>query len=122
MQEHHYLGYTQPVGEHLKYLIYAQGQPVAALAWSSPPRHLGACGHFIGWSASQRRAGIRLLADNRPDGRVWIIPDRDAAGERCAESLLKQITPHRFVRWLRQEENKQPTDYPESLSTQYFTK
>ena len=24
MQQHHYLGYTQPVGEHLKYLVYAQ--------------------------------------------------------------------------------------------------
>ena len=27
MQQHHYLGYTQPVGEHLKYLVYAQGRP-----------------------------------------------------------------------------------------------
>ena len=23
LQQHHYLGYTQPVGEHLKYLVYA---------------------------------------------------------------------------------------------------
>ena len=71
MQEHHYLGYTQPVGEHLKYLIYAQGQPVAALAWSSAPRHLGARDRFIGWSASQRRAGIHLLAYNT---RFLILP------------------------------------------------
>ena len=26
MEEHHYLGYEQPVGEHLKYLVYAQGR------------------------------------------------------------------------------------------------
>ena len=71
MQEHHYLGYTQPVGEHLKYLIYAQDQPVAALAWSSAPRHLGARDRFIGWSASQRRAGIHLLAYNT---RFLILP------------------------------------------------
>ena len=32
MQQHHYLGYTQPVGEHLKYLVFAQGNPVACLA------------------------------------------------------------------------------------------
>ena len=25
MEEHHYLGYEQPVGEHLKYLVWAQG-------------------------------------------------------------------------------------------------
>src|ERR1035441_9140813 len=29
MEEHHYLGYEQPVGEHLKYLVWAQGRPVA---------------------------------------------------------------------------------------------
>jgi hypothetical protein len=71
MQTHHYLGYTQPVGEHLKYLIYAQGRPVAALAWSSAPRHLGARDRFIGWSASQRRAHIHLLAYNT---RFLILP------------------------------------------------
>ena len=42
MQAHHYLGYTQPVGEHLKYVYYARGKPVACMAWSSSPRHLGA--------------------------------------------------------------------------------
>jgi len=36
-----YLGYTQPVGEHLKYLISADGVPVACMAWSSAPRHWG---------------------------------------------------------------------------------
>jgi hypothetical protein len=71
MEAHHYLGYTRPVGEHLKYLIYAQGQPVAALAWSSAPRHLGARDRFIGWSASQRRAQLHLLAYNT---RFLILP------------------------------------------------
>ena len=36
------LGNIRPVGEHLKYLVYAQGRPMACLAWSSAPRHLGA--------------------------------------------------------------------------------
>src|SRR5690242_7206654 len=27
MQEHHYLGHEQPVGEHLKYLVWAQARP-----------------------------------------------------------------------------------------------
>ena len=38
MEEHHYLGYEQPVGEHLKYLVWANGRPVACVAWSSAPR------------------------------------------------------------------------------------
>ena len=37
LQHHHYLGYTQPVGEHLKYMVFAQGRPIACLAWSSAP-------------------------------------------------------------------------------------
>ena len=30
MEEHHYLGYEQPVGEHLKYLVWAQAGPSPA--------------------------------------------------------------------------------------------
>jgi len=44
MQHHHYLAYEQPLGEHLKYLAWAQGRPIACLAWSSAPRLLAAAG------------------------------------------------------------------------------
>lgn len=64
MEAHHYLRYTQPVGEHLKYLVSAQGQPISALAFSSAPRHLGPRDRFIGWSGPQRRAHIHLVAYN----------------------------------------------------------
>src|SRR6516162_10944301 len=50
VEYHHYLGYEQPVGEHLKYLVWSQGRPIACLAWSSAPRHLGSRDRFIGWS------------------------------------------------------------------------
>lgn len=55
MEAHHYLGYEQPVGEHLKYLVWAQGRPVACLAFFSAPRHLGSRDRYIGWSAEARR-------------------------------------------------------------------
>ena len=71
IEQYHYLGYTQPVGEHLKYLVYALGRPIAALAWSSAPRHLGPRDRFIGWSAQQRRQNIRFLAYN---SRFLILP------------------------------------------------
>src|SRR3970040_1755607 len=64
LERYHYLGYTQPVGEHLKYLVLALGRPVACLAWSSAPRHLGARDRFIGWSAQARRQNIRFVAYN----------------------------------------------------------
>lgn len=71
MQAYHYLSYTQPVGEHLKYLFYAGKTPIAAMAWSSAPRHLGPRDRFIGWSQDQRRVNIHLLAYNT---RFLILP------------------------------------------------
>ena len=71
VEHHHYLGYTQPVGEHLKYIVYANGRPVACLAWSSAPRHLGPRDRYIGWSAAARRANIRYIAYN---SRYLILP------------------------------------------------
>jgi hypothetical protein len=71
LQEHHYLAYTQPVGEHLKYLIYAKGKVVASMAWSSPPRHLGPRDRFIGWSPEARRKIIHFIAYNT---RFLILP------------------------------------------------
>jgi len=71
MEEFHYLRYEQPVGEHLKYLVRAQGRPVACLAWSSAPRHLASRDRFIGWSGEARRRNIRYLAYNT---RFLILP------------------------------------------------
>jgi hypothetical protein len=71
IQQHHYLGYTQPVGEHLKYLVLAQDRPVACLAWSSAPRHLGPRDRFLGWSSEARRRNIHLIATNL---RFLILP------------------------------------------------
>jgi hypothetical protein len=51
LQAHHYLGYTRPVGEHLKYLVYVKGRPVACLAWSSAPRHLAPRDRFIAYNS-----------------------------------------------------------------------
>jgi hypothetical protein len=64
MEQHHYLGYEQPVGEHLKYLVWAHGRPIACMAWSSAPRHLGSRDRYIGWSADARRRNIRLISYN----------------------------------------------------------
>src|SRR5712672_1630489 len=71
MEQHHYLKYEQPVGEHAKYLAWAQGRPIACLAWSSAPRHLGSRDLYIGWSAEARRRNIRFIAYNT---RFLILP------------------------------------------------
>ena len=71
IQAYHYLGYTQPVGEHLKYMVRSGERLLACLAWSSAPRHLGPRDKFIGWSKQQRQRNLRFLAYNP---RFLILP------------------------------------------------
>jgi hypothetical protein len=71
IQEHHYLGYKQPVGEHLKYLVLSRGRPIACLAWCSAPLQLGPRDRFIGWSKAARQRNLRFLAYNT---RFLILP------------------------------------------------
>jgi len=71
MEQYHYLSYEQPVGEHLKFMAWAKGRPMACIAWSSAPRHLGSRDRYIGWSAEARRRNIRFLAYNT---RFLILP------------------------------------------------
>ena len=71
IEEHHYLGYTRPVGEHLKYLISSHGRPLGCLSFCSAPRHLGPRDRFIGWSQEERRRNIRFVAYNT---RYLILP------------------------------------------------
>jgi len=71
IETYHYLRYTQPVGEHLKYLISARGTPVACMSWSSAPRHIGCRDRYIGWSQAIRRRNVHLMAYN---SRFLILP------------------------------------------------
>jgi len=65
IHQYHYLGYTRPVGEHLKYLVFSRaGRPVACLAFSSAPRHLGPRDRFLGWSPPVRRKNLRFVVYN----------------------------------------------------------
>ena len=71
IEQHHYLGYCHPVGEQLKYIVYSGQRPIACLAWSSAPRHIGCRDRYIGWSQQLRKERIHLLAYNT---RFLILP------------------------------------------------
>jgi hypothetical protein len=96
IQHHHYLGYARPVGEHLKYLISAGGRPVACLAWSSAPRHLGSRDRYIGWDKHARLKNIRLLAYNT---RFLILPWVSVA--HLASHILGRIARMISADWQR---------------------
>ena len=70
LQRHHYLGYSRPVGEHLKYLICAGGRPVACLGWGSAPLKLALRDRFVGAPKEAYRHHLHLIAYNTR----WLIP------------------------------------------------
>jgi hypothetical protein len=96
LEQYHYLGYTQPVGEHLKFLVTAGGRPVACFTWSSAPRHLGPRDRFLGWSPAARRQNLRFLAYN---SRYLILPW--IAVPHLASHLLGTMTQRLPAEWAR---------------------
>ncbi|MBN2497028.1 MAG: DUF4338 domain-containing protein, partial [Deltaproteobacteria bacterium] len=96
LRAHHYLGYSYPVGEHLKLLIYAGARPVACFAWSSAPRHLGPRDRFIGWSPELRRQNIRYVAYNT---RFLILPWVEVP--HLASHLLGRMVRMLSAEWKR---------------------
>ena len=66
---------------------------------------------LMGWKMSDEQA--QLICDVvPPNGRIWVIPDGDESGGRCAVSVLEHIGTQRFIQWLKLDESKQPTNYP----------
>ncbi|HVT58926.1 MAG TPA: Druantia anti-phage system protein DruA [Thermoanaerobaculia bacterium] len=96
LARYHYLGYTPPVGEHLKYLVLAAGDPIACFAWSSAPRHLGPRDRYLGWSAAARRRNISYLAYN---SRFLILPW--VRVPHLASYLLGSMTRMLSAEWQR---------------------
>jgi len=90
ISEHHYLGYTQPVGEHLKYIAYSSDRPIACLAWGSAPWYIGARDRFIGWSKTIRENNLHLIANNL---RFLILPWVHVP---CLASCLLALNRHRL--------------------------
>ncbi len=82
ISDYHYLGYTQPIGEHLKYIAFADERPIACLAWGSSPWYIGARDRFIGWSKEERENNLHLIANNL---RFLILPWIDVP---CLASYL----------------------------------
>ena len=71
IRQYHYLGYAQPVGEHLKYLVYAGTKLLACLCFSSAPYAIDCRDIFLGWSREARERNRHLLAYNT---RFLIMP------------------------------------------------
>jgi Domain of unknown function (DUF4338) len=71
IHHYHYLGYTRPVGEHLEYIAFCAGRPLACIGFSSAPRHIGARDRHLGWTKDERIANLHKIAVNT---RFLILP------------------------------------------------
>ena len=71
LHHYHYLGLPKLVGEHLKYLVYLDGQVVACLAWASAAFKVKSRDDFIGWNADTRHRRLHLIANNT---RFLVLP------------------------------------------------
>lgn len=71
IHQYHYLGYTTPVGEHLEYLAFSKGRPIACIGFCSAPRHIGARDRYLGWNREERMANLHKVAINT---RFLILP------------------------------------------------
>ena len=84
------------MGEHLKFLVTLCGQPIACLAWSSAPRHLGCRDRFIGWDPPTRRRNLHLIAYNT---RFLILPW--VSVPHLASHLLSRMAARISADWER---------------------
>lgn len=87
LNRHHYLGYSRPVGEHLKYLVLSRDRPIACLAWSSAPLRLNLRDQFIGAPKELYQHNIPRIAYN---SRYLILPW--VRVPHLASHLLARIT------------------------------
>jgi len=94
LSRYHYLGYSRPVGEHLKYLVGAGPRPIACLAWSSAPRQLDLRDAFVGAPKEAYRHQLHRIAYNT---RFLIAPWVHVPG--LASHLLSGIARRISADW-----------------------
>lgn len=95
LQQYHYLGQRNCVGENLKYLVRdGQGHPLAcalfgAAAWQCQPRDA-----FVGWSPQARRDHLAWVTNNT---RFLILPGVQVP--QLASHLLRRLTRRLSPDW-----------------------
>jgi len=71
IQQYHYLGYRQIVGNHLKYMAFIGEQPVACLGWGSAAWSVKSRDSLIGWDKATKENNLHFVANNT---RFLILP------------------------------------------------
>lgn len=94
IEQYHYLGYAQHIGENLKYMIYSGACPISCIGFSSAPRHIGSRDKYIGWDQYTRKVNIHLMAYNT---RFLILPFVQV--KNLASHILSQVSKRIASDW-----------------------
>jgi hypothetical protein len=95
VQEHHYLGYRQIVGNHLKYIAFIGKRPVACIGWGSAAWSVKSRESFVGWDKKTRENNLHLVANNT---RFLVLP---WVSVKCLASKILALNAKRISNdWL----------------------
>ena len=71
VDQYHYLGYVQIVGNHLKYMAFAGDTPVACIGWGSAAWAVQSREEFVGWIKAVKNKRLHFVANNT---RFLVLP------------------------------------------------
>ena len=71
VDQFHYLGYSQIVGNHLKYMAFVGDVPLACIGWGSAAWAVKSREQFIGWPKPVKNERLHYIANNT---RYLILP------------------------------------------------
>ena len=95
VQEHHYLGFRQIVGNHLKYMAFIGERPVACIGWGSAAWSVKSREIFVGWDKMTKENNLHLVANNT---RFLILP---WVSIKCLASKILALNARRISHdWL----------------------
>jgi hypothetical protein len=93
---HHYLGYRQIVGNHLKYIAYIGDRPAACLGWGSAAWSVKSRDDFIGWDKKTKEQHLHGVANNT---RFLVLP---WVKIKCLASKILALNARRICEdWLQ---------------------
>jgi hypothetical protein len=96
VQEHHYLGYRQIVGNHLKYMAFIGDWPVACIGWGSAAWSVKSRDTFVGWDKKTKENNLHFVANNT---RFLILP---WVSVKCLASQILALNAKRISDdWLK---------------------
>ena len=90
VHHHHYLGYRQIVGNHLKYIAFCDNRPVACLGWGSAAWSIKSRDAFVGWDKKTKENSLHFVANNT---RFLILP---WVSVKCLASKILAINAKRI--------------------------